>query len=136
LSGPLLDRIDMRITLHPLRAVDLVPAADATTPSAVVAARVSQARKAAAERWAIDGWRLNAEVPGPVLRKPPWQLPPKDTTDLRRSLDRGLLSARGFDRVLRLAWTLADLDGRSRPERADIGEAIQLRMGEGHEWAE
>jgi magnesium chelatase family protein len=136
LSGPLLDRIDMRITLHPLRAVDLVPAADAATPSAVVAARVSQARKAAAERWAIDRWRLNAEVPGPVLRKPPWQLPLKDTTDLRRSLDRGLLSARGFDRVLRLAWTLADLDGRSRPERADIGEAIQLRMGEGHEWAE
>jgi len=136
LSGPLLDRIDMRITLHPIRAVDLAPAGDSATPSAVVAARVGQARKVAEERWAVNRWRLNAEVPGPVLRKPPWQLPPKDTTDLRRALDLGLLSARGFDRVLRLAWTLADLGGRARPERADISEAIQLRMGESHEWAE
>ena len=136
LSGPLLDRIDMRITLHPIRAVDLAPAGDSATPSAVVAARVGQARKVAEERWAVNRWRLNAEVPGPVLRKPPWQLPPKDTTDLRRALDLGLLSARGFDRVLRIAWTLADLGGRARPERADISEAIQLRMGESHEWAE
>ena len=136
LSGPLLDRIDMRITLHPIRAVDLVPSGDPATPSAVVAARVSQARKVAEERWSVNRWRLNAEVPGPALRKPPWQLPLKDTTDLRRALDLGLLSARGFDRVLRLAWTLADLDGRSRPERADINEAIQLRMGESHEWVE
>ncbi|MCU7723720.1 YifB family Mg chelatase-like AAA ATPase [Actinoplanes sp. KI2] len=136
LSGPLLDRIDMRITLRPMRAADLVPVDDPATPSAVVAAKVSQARKVAEERWAAHGWQVNAEAPGPVLRKPPWQLPPKDTTDLRRALDLGLLSARGFDRVLRLAWTLADLDGRSRPERADISEAIQLRMGESHEWAE
>ncbi|WP_030436074.1 YifB family Mg chelatase-like AAA ATPase [Actinoplanes subtropicus] len=136
LSGPLLDRIDMRITLRPMRAADLVPADDPATPSAVVATKVSQARKVAEERWAANGWRVNAEVPGPVLRKPPWQLPLKETTDLRRALDLGLLSARGFDRVLRLAWTLADLDGRSRPERADIGEAIQLRMGESHEWTE
>jgi len=136
LSGPLLDRIDMRITLRPMRAADLVPVDDLATPSAVVAAKVSQARKVAEERWAAHGWRVNAEVPGPVLRKPPWQLPLKDTTDLRRALDLGLLSARGFDRVLRLAWTLADLDGRSRPERADISEAIQLRMGESHEWTE
>jgi magnesium chelatase family protein len=102
----------------------------------VVATKVGQARKVAGERWAANGWRVNAEVPGPVLRKPPWRLPLKDTTDLRRALDLGLVSARGFDRVLRLAWTLADLDGRSRPGRADISEAIQLRMGESHEWAE
>jgi magnesium chelatase family protein len=49
------------------------------------------------------------------------------------SLDRGALSARGFDRILRLAWTIADLDGRDRPNGADVDEAAQLRMGEAHE---
>ncbi|WP_433369028.1 YifB family Mg chelatase-like AAA ATPase [Actinoplanes sp. CA-142083] len=105
LSGPLLDRIDIRITLRPMRAADLVPSDGSVTPSAVVAEKVCRARNAAEERWSSNGWRLNAEVPGPVLRRPPWRLPPKDTADLRRALDRGLLSARGFDRVLRLART-------------------------------
>jgi magnesium chelatase family protein len=40
------------------------------------------------------------------------------------------LSARGFDRVLRLSWTIADLDGRDRPGAGEVDEAIQLRMGE------
>jgi magnesium chelatase family protein len=134
LSGPLLDRIDIRITLRPMRAADLVPAEGTATSSAVVAERVIQARKAAEERWSTSGWRLNADVPGPALRRPPWRLPANDTADLRRALDRGLLSARGFDRVLRLAWTIADLDGCSRPGQPEIDEAIQLRMGEVHEY--
>jgi magnesium chelatase family protein len=91
---------------------------------------VARARQAAAARWSRDGWRVNAEVPGPQLRRPPWQLPAADTADLRAALDRGLLSARGFDRVLRLAWTIADLDGSARPARAEVDEAIQLRMGD------
>jgi magnesium chelatase family protein len=49
---------------------------------------------------------------------------------LRRKLDSGELSARGFDRILRMAWTIADLDGRTRPERGDVAEAEQLRTGE------
>ncbi|MET0424203.1 MAG: YifB family Mg chelatase-like AAA ATPase [Actinoplanes sp.] len=130
LSGPLLDRIDIRLTLRPLTAAQLVIAAAPATPSAEVAARVASARAAAAERWAGCGWQLNAEIPGPALRRPPWRLPVEDTADLRRALDRGLLSARGFDRVLRLAWTISDLDGRERPGRAEVDEAIQLRMGE------
>jgi magnesium chelatase family protein len=48
-------------------------------------------------------------------------------------MDRGLLSARGFDRVLRLAWTIADLDGKTRPGRSEVAEAAQLRMGERHD---
>ncbi|MEU4241607.1 YifB family Mg chelatase-like AAA ATPase [Actinoplanes sp. NPDC026619] len=136
LSGPLLDRIDIRITLHPVRAAQLMTTAGPATPSSVVAARVRHAREAAASRWQTIGRRVNAEVPGPILRRPPWGLPPADTADLRAALDRGLLSARGFDRVTRLAWTIADLDGRGRPGRAEITEAIQLRMGESHEYAE
>ncbi|WP_433296946.1 YifB family Mg chelatase-like AAA ATPase [Actinoplanes sp. CA-030573] len=135
LSGPLLDRIDIRLTLHPIKAADLVGVDGPAPSSAMVAEKVGRARAAAAERWAARGWRVNAEVPGSELRKPPWRLPPSDTTDLRRAVDLGLLSARGFDRVLRLGWTIADLDGREVPTRADIGEAIQLRMGESHEYA-
>ena len=132
LSGPLLDRIDIRLTIAPLTAAQLTTATGPGTSSAQVGARVLRARVAAAERWSDGGWRTNAEVPGPVLRRAPWRLPVTDTTDLRASLDRGLLSARGFDRVLRLAWTIGDLDGRDRPARAEVNEAIQLRMGESH----
>jgi len=136
LSGPLLDRIDIRITLPPVRAAQLVNPETPAPTSAVVAERVGRARRAAAQRWAADGWRVNGEVPGPQLRDRPWALPPGDTADLRLALDRGLVSARGFDRVLRLAWTLADLDGKTRPGRPEVDEAIQLRMGESHEYAE
>jgi magnesium chelatase family protein len=131
LSGPLLDRIDIRMTLQPLSAAQLTIATAPAPSSAVVAARVARARAAAASRWSADGWRVNAEVPGPQLRRTPWRLPTRDTSGLRQALDRGLVSARGFDRVLRLAWTISDLDGRDRPTRAEIDEAIQLRMGEG-----
>ena len=136
LSGPLLDRIDIRITLKPLRAAQLITATAPATPSAEVAARVAKARAASAARWSAGGWRLNAEVPGPQLRRAPWRLPVADTAALRSALDRGLLSARGFDRVLRLAWTIADLDGLDRPGRGEVQEAIQLRMGEVHDSSE
>ncbi|GIF10440.1 magnesium chelatase family protein [Actinoplanes teichomyceticus] len=130
LSGPLLDRIDIRIDLLPLRAAQLMTAEAPAESSALVAERVARARSAAARRWAADGWRVNAEVPGPHLRRPPWLLPGRDTAVLRDALDRGTVSARGFDRVLRLSWTIADLDGRDRPGEADVAEALQLRTGE------
>lgn len=130
LSGPLLDRVDVQVTLPPLRAAELTAAGPPPESSAVVAQRVAQARAAAAARWAADGWRLNAQVPGPRLRSAPWRLPASDTEALRRRVDTGVLSARGFDRILRLAWTIADLDGRDRPRRDDVAEAIQLRTGE------
>ncbi|GAB2918769.1 YifB family Mg chelatase-like AAA ATPase [Micromonospora polyrhachis] len=130
LSGPLLDRIDVRVTLDPIRAADLMSTGAEPESSAVVAKRVGQARDAAATRWAAWRWRVNADVPGPWLRRPPWRLPAHTTSALRQRLDSGSLSARGFDRVLRLAWTIADLDGRDRPDRDDVDEACQLRTGE------
>jgi magnesium chelatase family protein len=129
LSGPLMDRIDIQITLHPIRAADLMEPATAPESSAVVAARVSTAREAAADRWSGYGWRTNAEVPGTFLRRPPWRLPASVTRTLRDRLDSGSLSARGFDRILRVAWTIADLDGRDRPDNDDLAEATQLRLG-------
>lgn len=130
ISGPMLDRIDIHIKLTPLRAVELMAHDAPAEASAEVAERVAKARAAAAARWSADGWRVNAEVPGSELRRPPWRLLSRDTELLRRRLDRGALSARGFDRVLRLAWTVADLDGRNRPDGADVAEAAHLRMGE------
>ncbi|MEV6365500.1 YifB family Mg chelatase-like AAA ATPase [Micromonospora musae] len=130
LSGPLLDRIDVQVRLPAVRAAELLAGAGDRESSAVVAGRVAAARAAGAERWAGLGHQLNAQIPGPHLRRPPWRLPAPDTAELRARLDSGSLSARGFDRVLRLAWTIADLDGRSRPARDDVLEAIQLRTGD------
>ena len=133
ISGPLLDRIDIQIRLNPLSAAQLMTSVSPAESSGEVAERVAKARAAAGARWSGGGWRVNAEVPGPQLRRPPWRLAARDTAALRLSLDRGTLSARGFDRILRLAWTIADLDGRDRPDGADVFEAAQLRMGEAHE---
>ncbi|GIJ20127.1 YifB family Mg chelatase-like AAA ATPase [Micromonospora lutea] len=130
LSGPLLDRIDLQVRLAPMRAAELMETGSQES-SAVVARRVAAARAAAAARWAPLGRRLNAEIPGPDLRRMPWRLPGRVTVELRSRLDSGSLSARGFDRVIRLAWTIADLDGRARPDAEDVGEAITLRTGEG-----
>jgi magnesium chelatase family protein len=130
LSGPLLDRIDINIALQPLTAGQLMSESGPAEPSSVVAGRVGRARAAAADRWSAGGWRVNADVPGPQLRRTPWRLPARDTEILNTALDRGTLSARGVDRALRLAWTICDLDGRDRPTRDDVGEAFYLRMGE------
>jgi len=67
-------------------------------------------------------------VPGPFLLER-FRLPRSVVAPLRRPLESGVLSARGYIRVLRLAWTIADLDGRERPDSADVCEALGLRSG-------
>ncbi len=129
LSGPLMDRVDLQVALQPVTAAQLALDGTGTEPSSVVAARVAAARLAALARWAAAGWRTNAEVPGALLRRPPWRLPASALAPLHRALDCGALSARGFDRVLRIAWTIADLDGRDRPGAGDVEEAQAMRMG-------
>jgi magnesium chelatase family protein len=128
LSGPLLDRVDIRHeVLSPNRA-EMDADRDHLESSAVVAARVLLARERTVRRLTGSGWRTNAEVSGVALRK---QYPPSldGRRIVEREQDRGLLSARGVDRVLRVAWTLADLEGVDRPGRDQIGEAITLRGG-------
>lgn len=132
LSGPLLDRIDVHVSLPPLTAAELLDEQARGESSAVVAERVAKARAAAAARWAGHGWRVNADVPGAALRSPRWRLPRSVLAPVRHDLDTGGLSARGYDRVLRIAWTIADLDGRERPDRGDVCEASELRKGEAH----
>ncbi|OLB76720.1 MAG: Mg chelatase-like protein [Actinobacteria bacterium 13_2_20CM_2_71_6] len=129
LSGPLLDRVDLQVPLAPVTAAHLLQDTGVGESSAVVAERVAKARAAAAARWAAHGWQTNAEVPGPVLRRRPWQLSRPSTVELARHVDTGALSARGYDRVLRIAWTIADLDGRAHPDAGDVNEALSMRMG-------
>ena len=86
-----------------------------------------QARAVQAERLAPWGWSLNRDVPGSVLRTGPLALPRARTAVLDQALDRGRLSLRGYDRCLRMAWTLRDLDGGGTPTADDIAAALTLR---------
>ena len=131
LSGPLLDRIDVRVQVDPVAHADLLGLGAGRETTAAVAARVAAARAAAAERWQGTPWRCNADVPGAALRRRPWALPAAAVSPAEGYLQRGELSARGFDRVLRLSWTLADLGGRTVPTAVDIAEALFFRTGVG-----
>ncbi|PFG38495.1 magnesium chelatase family protein [Georgenia soli] len=126
LSGPLLDRIDIQVDVAPVTRASLALAAP-PEDSATVAARVAGARARQRARLAATPWRTNAEVPGAWLRGGDAELPADVRVALERAMDRGALSMRGLDRVLRLAWTLADLAGRDRPTTTDVGTALALR---------
>ncbi len=114
LSGPLLDRIDIQLDLLPVTASALLKEGNDMEETTVVARRVVAAREAAIARWRSDGWRTNSEVPGADLRGR-WRLPKRVTETADRKMDRGDLSARGYDRLLRIAWTVADLRGHTIP---------------------
>jgi magnesium chelatase family protein len=90
---------------------------------------VARARAAAADRWAHLRATCNADVTGAALRDRRWRLPRSVTGVLAKALDQGQLSARGYDRVIRCAWSIADLDGRDRPDAGDVTEALELRKG-------
>ncbi|HEV7826190.1 MAG TPA: YifB family Mg chelatase-like AAA ATPase [Mycobacteriales bacterium] len=127
ISGPLLDRVDLRVTLLPVRLAALMDG-DREEGTAAVAERVGRARAAAAERWRPLGCGTNAEVPGTVLRGR-YRLPRSVRVSLDRQVDARRISARGYDRVLRVAWSLADLGGRTVPGAEDVTEATSFRMG-------
>jgi magnesium chelatase family protein len=125
LSGPLLDRVDLRAELQPviaLSGIDLEPGESTAT----VRARVLAARAAARTRWAEHGWRTNSEVPGPALRTL-FRLPQSVVAPLEEGLRDGRLTARGADRALRLAWTISDLAGRGQPTESMVARAMGFK---------
>jgi magnesium chelatase family protein len=128
ISGPLLDRIDLKLWLAPAGRAELSFDLDEAEPSTVVAERVLQARDRTARRLAGTPWRTNAEIPGPELRRR-FPVPTEACWPAERALRAGALSARGLDRVLRVAWTLADLEGRETPADHHISEAYDLWNG-------
>jgi len=127
LSGPLLDRVDLQVSLPAVSRRALLDNDSTPEGSDLVAARVVQARAAAAARLSTWGIQLNGHAPGVVLRDR-LRLPRAAQASAEMALDRGLLSVRGFDRVLRVAWTLADLSGMSSPGASEVDTAVGLRL--------
>jgi magnesium chelatase family protein len=125
LSGPLLDRVDLRVQMYPVRLSALNAATGES--SSVIRDRVIRARAAAAERWDPFGVHTNAEISGPLLRQR-FRLGTDAMEPLRRALDRGLLSIRGVDRTVRVAWTLSDLAGLSSPGLEQVTIAMGFRQ--------
>jgi magnesium chelatase family protein len=128
LSGPLLDRVDLRVEVDRVTRRELAGDGTRGDSTATVADRVRGARERAAARLAGTPWRSNSEVPGRELRSR-WYAAPGALEDAERCLERGVLTARGLDRVLRVAWTVADLVGHDRPDARDVALALQLRTG-------
>ncbi|CAM5254392.1 MULTISPECIES: YifB family Mg chelatase-like AAA ATPase [Streptomyces] len=128
LSGPLLDRVDLRVEVDPVTRAQLTEPGARGESTATVADRVRQARERAAARLTGTPWRTNSEVPGRELRSR-YHAAAGAMDDAERSLERGVLTARGIDRVLRVAWTVADLVGHDRPDATDVALALQLRTG-------
>ncbi len=128
ISGPLLDRVDVKIELEPVGRTELLNDRNFAESSQTVALRVLQARERAAHRLRGTPWRLNAEVPGSELRRT-WPPAPGSLHVVERSLERGQISARGVVKVIRVAWTIADLAGRPRPTRDDCDMALGLWLG-------
>jgi magnesium chelatase family protein len=128
LSGPLIDRIDLTIEVPAVTAADLI-LPPPTEGSAEVAERVARARARQAERYAAAGQphvRSNAAASGPLLE----EVARPDAGGLsllRDAADAMRLSARGYHRVLRVARTLADLDGAEKVSRLHLAEALSYR---------
>ncbi|PCH66636.1 MAG: AAA family ATPase [Rhodobacteraceae bacterium] len=127
ISGPLMDRFDLRLEVPPVGFADLdLPASGDS--SQVVAARVAAARDVQADRYdAAPGLRQNADAEGGVLE----QVGTPDTEGrelLIRAAERFGLSARGYHRVLRVARTIADLDGATTVRRPHVAEALSFRL--------
>jgi magnesium chelatase family protein len=125
-SGPLLDRVDLHAGVHPLAWAEI--SASPSEPSSRVASRVAAARQRQLARQASTGASCNARLPADALRcvaRPP----DEGEALLEHAVDRLGLTARGLDRLLRVARTLADLGGRETVALRDLGEALQFRSG-------
>ena len=127
LSGPLLDRIDLRVDLPPVTRAAWLDGAGPPESTDVVARRVLAARAAAEARLLGTGLSVNSQVPGRLLRER-CRVPRAALGLAERALERGALSVRGFDRVLRVSWTLADLAGRAAPGHEEVAEALGMRL--------
>ncbi|MEI6621863.1 MAG: YifB family Mg chelatase-like AAA ATPase [Actinomycetes bacterium] len=131
LSGPLLDRIDVRVVLTRPTLSELQGMRSVGDSSVDVAARVALARERAAHRLRGTQWDCLAQVP-PVQLLSLWSLPADSVRELDGACSRD--TVRGRDRVVRVAWSIADLAGHGAPSPADVRAALELRSSH-QEWA-
>jgi len=125
LSGPLLDRIDLRLDVPRLSPAELLEQRSGES-SAVVAGRVAAARQRQRRRLEHRGIAYNALIPGPMARRLA-ALSPAAEEVLGTAVRRGRLTARGFDRVLRVSRTIADLDGADHVSAGHLAESLSYR---------
>jgi len=122
-----MDRIDMRVQVEPVTRVEMSQT-ELGESSAVIAERVLAARSRAKARFAAMPWSLNSEIPSRALRTT--YKPERSAMNfLHDELDKERLTARGLHKIIRLSWTLADLNGNAIPQLADVKRAYQLREG-------
>jgi magnesium chelatase family protein len=130
LSGPLLDRIDIEVAMERVSVAHVDRARD-TVSTAQAQQRVAEARRRAARRLRDTPWRRNSDVSGAWLRQGPLAPQAPIRRPLDAALQRGSLTLRGYDRILRVAWSLADLAGDDRLGLDHIGRALYLKKGIG-----
>ena len=123
LSGPLLDRVDLQVDVMPVKR----GSSESGEPTAAVAARVTEARRRALARFEGLPWSVTSHAPPSWIR----EATPRAALDVAyAALDAGRLSARGADRALRVAWTLADLEQETAPSPDHVARAMVLRSRE------
>ncbi|MGH1564917.1 YifB family Mg chelatase-like AAA ATPase [Mumia sp. DW29H23] len=127
LSAPIRDRIDLQREVGPVASRHYGPGAEKPEPSRVVAERVALARERQRRRLEGTSWRTNAAVPGAVLRGD-LGTPHRVVLAVDRLVRSGKVNARTADRLLRVAWTVADLRGRPAPDADDLATARALRL--------
>jgi magnesium chelatase family protein len=132
-SGPLLDRIDLHIEVPAVPFAELSAAADGTG-SAALRAQVQRARAAQRQRFGDAGHRLNGRMTGRQLRRH-CALDGEGQALLQAAMEGLGLSARAHDRILRVARTIADLEGEERVRPAHVSEAISYRSLDRKLWA-
>lgn len=128
ISGPLMDRIDIQLTINPVPAEEIVDGTEAVAePSCMIAARVERARVVQQERYAGEKFYTNAQIP-PSLMKKYCKIGEAERGYLRRIVSQLNISARGYGRILKISRTIADLDGEDFISLGHISQAIQFKL--------
>jgi magnesium chelatase family protein len=124
LSGPLLDRIDIVLNVEAMGRLAFTSRSGLT--SSELLRSVTEAREVARERFKSENFSINSKIPSELL-KTRYRPEKRALTSLLDRLDDGAISARGFHRILRLAWTFADLGGSSSPGLDEVDRAFAMR---------
>lgn len=127
ISGPVRDRIDVHLEVNRVSHVSSDAEPFASRSSSELRAEISHAQSAARIRWKDTPWTSNSQIPGSYLRNGSARLPKNTVAILDRALQLGHITLRGYDRILRVAWSICDLAGATIPSREHVAQALMLR---------